>query len=362
METIVGGHHLPPWCAVRVAYTLEQSWHRVPGGTAVAALEVAKRLAPHLIGVTAAHRHPPPPPWTPPIRVRAVPLPRPALYDAWLWLRTPPVQLVTGRVDVIHATTIVVPPHTAPLVVTVHDLAFLHEPDHFTARGQRVFRRGLDLVRRRADLVLASSLATMADAEAAGIGAERLRHVPLGVAVAPADPDARHRFGLDRPYLLFVGTLEPRKNLARLVEAVGRLRTDHVLAVAGLDGWGDASPPAGDRVRLLGFVTDAERDALYAGAAAFVYPSLREGFGLPVAEAMAHGTPVVTSRGTSTEEVAAGAAVLVEPTDVDAIVDGIERALADRDRLVAAGLLRAAELTWEHTAEATLAAYRELAG
>jgi glycosyltransferase involved in cell wall biosynthesis len=210
--------------------------------------------------------------------------------------------------------------------------------------------------------VLASSLATLADAEAAGIGIERLRHVPLGVDVGPADPAARARFGLDRPYLLFVGTMEPRKNLARLVEAVARLRTDHVLAVAGLDGWGDAAPPATDRVRLLGFVTDAERDALYAGAEAFVYPSLREGFGLPVAEAMAHGTPVVTSRGTSTEEVAAGAAVLVEPTDVDAIVDGIERALADRDRLVAAGLVRAAELTWERTAEATLAAYRELAG
>ncbi len=346
---------------MRVAYTLEQSWHRVPGGTAVAALEVAERLAPHLVGVSAAHRHPPGPPWTPPIPVRALPLPRAVLYDAWLRLRTPPVQLVTGRVDVIHATTIVVPPHTAPLVVTVHDLAFLHEPDHFTARGRRVFRRGLDLVRRRADLVLASSLATLADVEAAGIGLDRLRHVPLGVAVGPADPAQLERFGLDRPYLLFVGTMEPRKNLARLVEAVGRLPTGHVLAVAGIDGWGDAAPAASKRVRLLGFVTDAERDALYAGADAFVYPSLREGFGLPVAEAMAHGTPVVTSLGTSTEEVAAGAAVLVEPTDVDAIVAGIERALADPAPLIAAGLVRAAELTWERTAEATLAAYRELA-
>jgi len=347
---------------VRVAYTLEQAWHRVPGGTAVAALEVAARLAPHLVGVGAWHRSPPAPPWTPPIRVRSLPLPRPVLYDAWLALRTPPVQLATGRVDVIHATTIVVPPHTAPLAVTVHDLAFLHEPDHFTARGARVFRRGLDLLRRRADLVLVSSLATMADAEAAGVPVDRLRHVPLGVAVTPAEPAARRRFGLDRPYLLFVGTLEPRKNLARLVAAVAQLPTDHVLAVAGLDGWGDASPPAGDRVRLLGFVTDAERDALYAGADAFVYPSLREGFGLPVAEAMAHGTPVVTSRGTSTEEVAGGAAVLVDPYDVEAIAEGIAVALVQRDRLVAAGRQRAAELTWERTAEATLAAYRELAG
>src|SRR5215218_3315005 len=155
------GHHLPAWCAVRVAYTLEQAWHRVPGGTAVAALRVAEQLAPHLIGVSALHRRGAPAPWTPP--VRALPLPRPLLYDAWLRLRTPPVQLATGGVDVIHATTIVVPPRTAPLVVTVHDLAFLHEPGHFTARGQRVFARGLDLVRREADLVLASSHATMCD-------------------------------------------------------------------------------------------------------------------------------------------------------------------------------------------------------
>ncbi len=364
---MVGVGDLPPWGAVRVAYTLEQCWHRVPGGTAVAALEVAGALRDHpdlrLRGVTALHRHPAPAPWTPPIPTRALPLPRPALYDAWLRLRTPPVQLATGPVDVIHATTIVVPPHTAPLVVTIHDLAFLHEPEHFTARGGRVFRRGLDLVRRRADLVLASSLATQADCGAAGIPAERIRHVPLGVTVRPADPAARRRFGLDRPYLLFVGTLEPRKNLTRLVEALGRLDGEHrdlLLAVAGLDGWGDAAPPASDRVRLLGFVTDAERDALYAGAAAFVYPSLREGFGLPVAEAMAHGTPVVTSLGTSTEEVAGGAAVLVDPTDVDGITYGIEQALADRDRLVAAGRIRAAELTWARTAEATLAAYREL--
>ncbi len=346
---------------MRVAYTLEQSWHRVPGGTAVAALQVAKHLSPHLVGVGALHRRAPAPPWTPPIRVRPLPLPRPALYDAWQRLRFPPVQLATGRVDVIHATTIVVPPRTAPLVVTVHDLAFLHEPDHFTRRGQRVFERGLALTRRHADLVLVSSLATLADAEQAGIPAERLRHVPLGVTVAPADPAARRRFGLDRPYLLFVGTLEPRKNLGRLVAAMARLPTDHVLAVAGLDGWGEASPPPDDRVRLLGFVSDAERDALYAGADAFVYPSLREGFGLPVAEAMAHGTPVVTSRGTSTEEVAGGAAVLVDPYDVESIAHGIASALAERDRLVAAGRARAAELTWEHTAAATLAAYRELA-
>jgi len=353
---------------VRVAYTLEQCWHRVPGGTASAALAVARQLAAsddvELVGVSARHRHLPPPPWTPPIETRSLPLPRTALYDSWLRFRTPRVERATGPVDVLHATTIIVPPRSAPLVVTIHDLAFLHEPAHFTSRGRRVFQRSLDLVRRDADLVLASSHATMCDCAAAGIAPERLRHVPLGVARATVDAATvmtmRRRYGLERRYLLFVGTLEPRKNLARLVAAVERLETDHILAVVGLEGWGRATPPPGDRVRLLGFVSDRDRDALYAGADAFVYPSLREGFGLPVAEAMAHGTPVVTSRGTATEEVAGGAAVLVDPTDVDDIAAGIVRALADSDQLIAAGYERADELTWERTAADTVAAYEEV--
>jgi len=303
---------------VRVAYTLEQCWHRVPGATASDDVE--------LVGVSARHRHLPPPPWTPPIETRSLPLPRTALYDSWLRFRTPRVERATGPVDVLHATTIIVPPRSAPLVVTIHDLAFLHEPAHFTSRGRRVFQRSLDLVRRDAATVM-----TM-----------------------------RRRYGLERRYLLFVGTLEPRKNLARLVAAVERLETDHILAVVGLEGWGRATPPPGDRVRLLGFVSDRDRDALYAGADAFVYPSLREGFGLPVAEAMAHGTPVVTSRGTATEEVAGGAAVLVDPTDVDNIAAGIVRALADSDQLIAAGYERADELTWERTAADTVAAYEEV--
>jgi glycosyltransferase involved in cell wall biosynthesis len=294
-----------------------------------------------------------------------VPLPRRALYAGWLWSRVPPVQLVTGRVDVIHATTIIVPPRTAPLVVTIHDLAFLHEPGHFTAHGERTFRRGLELVRRHAALVFASSMATMEDCATAGIPSERLRHVPLGVDVVVASPsevdDVRRRYGLERPYLLSVGTLEPRKNLARVVAAAERLGDDRVLAVAGPDGWGDGVPASTDRARLLGFVPDPDLRALYAGADAFVYPSLREGFGLPVAEAMAQGAPVVTSAGTSTEEVAGDAAILVDPTDTEAIAAGIEAAIADRERLAAAGRRRAAQLSWDVTADVTLAGYRELA-
>lgn len=349
-----------------MALTLEQCWHRVPGGTAVAALELARALATREdvtpVGVAAGHRHPPPEAFRPPIGVRHLALPRPLLYESWLRLRRPAVTGATGPVDVVHATTIMVPPRSGPLVVTIHDLAFLHEEGHATRRGRRLFERSLALVRRDADLVLCSSAATLADCEAQGIDAKRLRLVPLGVDVRPATAEdvARvcRRYGLDGAYVLFAGTNEPRKNLPRLVEACGRQRLPLVLA--GPAGWGE-QVPAGGSVRVLGLVPDDDLRALYAGAAVFAYPSLREGFGLPVLEAMAQGAPVVTSRGTSTEEVAGGAAVLVDPLDVADIARGLEEACTRSRELAAAGRARAAAATWARTAELTVAAYREAA-
>lgn len=353
---------------MRVALTLEQCWHRVPGGTAVAALRLVDALTASgdidAVGVAAWHRSPPPDDFVPSVAVRHLPLPRAALYEAWHALRRPQVERATGPVDVVHATTIIVPPRTVPLVVTVHDLAFLHDPGAFTRRGVRFFHRGLDLVRREADRVLCSSMATLEDCVAQGLARDRLRLVPLGVAVAPASPDAvvavRARYGLGAPYLLFAGTLEPRKNLRRLVEAFGHLDGAHELVLAGPVGWGDGAPEVADGVRPVGVVSDADLRALYAGADAFVYPSLREGFGLPVLEAMAQGAPVVTSRGTSTEEVAGGAAVLVDPLDVADIARGIVEALDRRSELVLLGRKRAAAATWTRTAELTIAAYREV--
>jgi glycosyltransferase involved in cell wall biosynthesis len=363
--------------AVRVAVTMEQSWHRVPGGTAVAALAVAKAIAASTdddieqIGVSAWHRHSAPRPWTPPIPVRRLPVPRLALYEAWTHRIPIPVELATKRIALTHATTIIPAATGAPLIVTIHDLAFVHDPSMFTAHGRRIFERSLAIIKRRADLVLCSSSATMDDCVAAGIDAARLRLVLLGVDDAPpATTDdivaARARFGLHRPYLLFNGTLEPRKNVARLVAAFAQLAPtiEHDLVLAGPAGWGDAVslPPAlAARVRALGFVPIDELRALFAGADVCCQPSLREGFGLPVLQAMAQGTAVVTSRGTSTEEVAGGAAILVEPTDVDDIARGIVDALARRDELAVAGRRRAGELTWSATANATVAAYREVA-
>ena len=357
---------------MRVAYTLEQLWHRVPGGTAVAAVETARRVRERdgleLVGVSAWHRRLPEPPWRPPISVRRLPAPPHVLYETWHRLRRPHVERATGPVDVIHATGVAVPPRTAPLVVTVHDLSYLVYPEHFSAQGRRFFRQALELTRRDADLVLCSSEATRRHCQEAGLDPGRLRVVPLGADVAAASEEdvarVRAAHGLARPYVLWVGTLEPRKNLPRLLEAYARLETEAELVLVGPRGWNqELDPPAG--ARLLGFVPGADLPPLYAGAAAFCFPSLLEGFGMPVVDAMAQGTPVVTSSGTSTEEIAGDAGLVVDPRDVDAIAAALGRVLRDPElaqRLGEAGRARAATYTWERTAALTAEAYAEVAG
>jgi glycosyltransferase involved in cell wall biosynthesis len=282
------------------------------------------------------------------------------------------VQRASGPVDLIHATGVAMPPHSAPLVLTVHDLAYLHDPDAFTARGLRFFHAALDLALEQADLVLCSSEATAADCRAAGFDERRLRVVPLGVRCAIVSGSAlvevRARYGLERPFVLWAGTVEPRKNLPVVVEAFRLLgRADLDLVLAGPAGWNvdldRVVRPIASQVRVPGFLPRARLDALYAAAEVFCFPSLREGFGLPVAEAMAQGTPVVTSAGTATEEVAGDAALLVDPHDPHAVADALAAALDDRalrTRLRRAGRARAAELSWANSAQHTFKAYAEV--
>jgi glycosyltransferase involved in cell wall biosynthesis len=372
------GGDLEDWVAVRVAVTLEQCWHRVPGGTAVAAIELVRALRERgevsVIGVAAKHLRPPPGAFAPQVAVRHLPLPRRALYETWHRLRWPAVQRATGPVDVIHATGIALPPRIAPLVLTLHDLVWRRYPEAFTRNGLRFFDTAVALAQRDADVVLCSSDATRRDAEAAGFDPARLAVVPLGVRSRPAgDAEVaavRARFGLAGPYVLAVGTREPRKNLGSLVRAVAALgRSDLTLVVVGPAGWqqeeGALLAPLEGRVRVTGFVPEAERNALMKGAAAFCYPALFEGFGLPVLEALAQGAPVVTSAGTSTEEVAGRAAVLVDPTSVASIGAGLAEVLDDPARaeeLRLAGPARAAQFPWDATAAAVEAAYRRAAG
>lgn len=357
--------------------TLEQCWHEVPGGTAVAGIELARALREQpgveVVGVAARHPKPPPDPWKPPIEVKHMKMRRLTMYELWHRFRRAEVQEATGPVDVIHATTIAIPPRTAPLVVTIHDLAFLTEPKNFTRRGVSFFRRGLAITWREADLILVPSTTTMQACLDNGFEEERLRLVPMGVRVETAAEslvaETKARYGLERPYILWTGTMEPRKNLPRLLHAFGKLAPEMDLVLVGPKGWKENIDRllAGQRpdIKILGFMDSKDLSALYAGADVFCFPSLEEGFGLPVLEAMAQGTPVVTSLGTSTEELGRGAAVLVNPRSADSIMEGLKRVLEDsalRVQLSDAGRRRANDYSWARTAEKTAAAYREVAG
>src|SRR5262249_50860351 len=298
-----------------------------------------------------------------------------ALYEAWHVFRRPSVERATGPVHVIHATGLAMPPRSAPTVLTVHDLTFLHYSEYFSRAGRRFFDQSMALAHRDADLILCSSLATLEDCRAAGFEQDRLRHVPLGVETVRAGTvevaRARRAYALERPYVLWIGTMEPRKNLEGLFAAFGRLDTDVELVLVGPRGWkedparllGALPEQKRRRVRALGFVPHTDLGPLYAGASVFCFPSLLEGFGLPVVEAMAQGTPVVTSRGTSTAELSGEAALLVDPLDPAAIAGALERVLVDEklaERLSRAGPARAAEFTWKRTAQLVKEAYREL--
>ena len=257
-------------------------------------------------------------------------------------------------VDVLHCTTFRAPLRaTVPVVVTVHDLAAIRFPELFTAWTRLYARTLLRPVLRSATRVLAVSEFTKRDVvELAGVPAER-----VDVAWNAADREVFTPDGpaADGDYVLAVGTLEPRKNLRRLIDATGRLGLE--LRIAGARGWGGVEAEA-PHVTWVGRPDDAALAALLRGAQCLAYPSLWEGFGIPVLEAMLCGTPVVTSAGSAMEEVAGGAAELVDPRDVDAIAGGIEQALARRDELRSAGLERARAFSWAATADAVAASYR----
>jgi glycosyltransferase involved in cell wall biosynthesis len=265
-----------------------------------------------------------------------------------------PVRLGRGArgLDVLHCTTFRGPVSSSvPTVVTVHDLAILRAPGAFPRWHRLYGSAGLKRVLRSADAVVAVSEFTKSEVlELAGVPAERIRVVPNGVDTV-FTPDGQRAEG---DYVLAVATLEPRKNLGRAVEAARQAGVE--LRVVGARGWGDV-----DVDGWIGEVPDSELAALYRGAQCIVYPSLYEGFGLPVLEAMACGTPVVTSRGTSMEEIAGGAAVLVDPLEVPSIAAGIEDAISRREELSPAGIARAREYTWGRAADALVELWGELA-
>ncbi len=277
-----------------------------------------------------------------------------AVYRDAVWYPlTLPRLARSANVDVLHCPTFRGPLRrpACPLVVTVHDLAVLRHPEAFNTWTRWYSRLCVPRVVRAATRVIAISEFTKRElVEVLGVSAHKVAVIPNGIEdVFKADGPAA-----EGDYLLTVGTLEPRKNLARVQNAAAKLGME--LRIAGAPGWGKVEAEG-----WLGRVPDDELAALYRGAACVVYPSLYEGFGLPIAEAMACGAPVVTSRGGATEETAGGAAVLVDPVDVASIARGIEEAMARRDELRRLGLARALAFSWDETARATVEVYREVA-
>src|SRR5712691_376492 len=274
--------------------------------------------------------------------------------DAW-WYPFALPRRARG-LDVLHCPSFRGPLRSrVPLVVTGHDLAGLRHPGTFN-RGTRTYSRFLvPRVVRAAQRVIAVSEFTKRElVDVLRIPEDRIRVVPNGVAAPFVAEGPR----ADGDYVLAVGTLEPRKNLPRVADAARRAGLE--LRVVGARGWGKVDIGA-DGVRFLGFVPDDELASLYRGALCVAYASLYEGFGIPVLEALACGAAVVTSEGTAMAEVADGAAVLVDPRDPEAIARGIREAIERRNELAPVGLARARAFTWESSAEATAAVYRELA-
>lgn len=290
-------------------------------------------------------------------------------------LQVPRLESLVGSFDALLATNFVPPPtRSRGVVLVVHDLAYRRFPEtapQIDARWERRFARAL----RDCAAVIVPSASARADLLASyPLDAGRVRVVPHGVDRFDAPPanvvsDTLQRYGIEPPYVLFVGGIEPRKNLRALVEAFSRVDDGARLVIAGgAVRWfpsGESDLHAAvralpgdvrDRIVFTGYVQRVDRDALLARATVLAYPSIYEGFGFPVLEAMAAGVPVLTSTASSLPEVAGDAAVLVDPSDREAIADGLDRLLGDgslRDRLRDAGRARASAFTWDATARAT---------
>jgi glycosyltransferase involved in cell wall biosynthesis len=306
------------------------------------------RIASALDGVPAARR--------------LIPLPAShALRTGWSRAGHPTVEVLAGSLDAFVFSEWMYPSQRRGVRATVfHDLVPFHHPEWCTPRTVSMHTHKGRNAASTCDVVFANSRFTAADLEETlGIDRGRIVHAPPGLSdgLGPDGPAA----DLRGPAILGLGTIEPRKNLARLIEAWRLLDGELELVLAGGEGWGERPDLADPRIRRLGYVPDAEIARLYRGAAVLVYPALYEGFGMPITEAMACGTPVVASAHPSLDEACGDAAVRVDPLDVEAIAAGIREAVARRDELVPLGLSHAAGFSWRATGAAMLDALEERA-
>lgn len=276
---------------------------------------------------------------------------------AWSKAGRPPAERFLGAFDVLQFWDWMYPPQRGGLRATmIHDLVPLRHPEWTTPRTRSMHTAKYANAAATCDVIFVNSTFTGRDVvEVLHVPEERVALAPPGVS-SRFRPDGA-RADLGRPYVLTVATLEPRKNLETLLAAQRLLELDVLLAVAGPPGWGPTLEVERDGVRALGYVGDEELARLYRGAEAFVFPSRFEGFGIPVVEAMASGTPAVVSAHPSLDDASGDAAVRVDPNSPEAIAAGIVEAVSRRDELVARGLEHARRFTWEATGRAFLDGY-----
>jgi len=318
------------------------------------------------------------------LRIRRVPLSERFLTIMWHRLRLPlPVDMFIGSVDVFHSPDYVLPPlRRGRKVVTIHDLSFIRYPEGAEPSLRQYLMQAVPDAVRRADLVLADSENTRQDIiELLGVVPGKVEVLYPGVdgRFSPLEDEellgrVRELYDLSFPFFLSLGTLEPRKNLIFLLDAYAALRAagevSHKLVIAGERGWlyegifRRVKELSLEReVIFLGFVADENLPALYSLAEVFVFPSLYEGFGLPPLEAMACGTPVITSRSSSLPEVVGEAGLMVSSEDSDGLTQAMRRVLDDRalrEDLARKGVRQARKFTWQASARKLLTIYQGL--
>ena len=325
-------------------------------------------------------------PWPTNFRIRTVPLSDRLLNILWQRIRVPlPIQVVTGKIDLFHSPDFVLPPlGNTPAVLTVHDLSFLRFPEHFVPRFRSYLEVAVSRGIMRACHVLADSHSTRRDLiELMDIGPEKVTVIYPGVEARFTQIRDRDilasvakRYELPARFILGLGTLQPRKNFGGLIHAYGKLiaadsghpaLSDLHLVICGGPGWmyeeileqAKRSGLAG-RVHFPGFVRDEDLPALYSLADLFAFPSWYEGFGLPVLESQACGTPVVVADNSSLPEVAGDAGFLVDGADSEAVARALFAVLTDqqlRETMIAAGKSQASRFTWQQAAASLLATY-----
>lgn len=309
-------------------------------------------------------------------------LPPKILEFLWNGIHVLPIENFIGEVDVFHSSDWLEPPTSkARRITTIHDLTVFKYPETFFARGGHNIvanqKRKLFFVKQYSNLVIAVSETTKKDIlEFLSIPEKKIHVIPEAAdpAYFPRNEEmireTKRKFLIDGDFLLCVGTREPRKNIDRVIMAfaeIAKAQPDLSLIIVGKYGWGEEkmSNVKGQmsNVKILGYVEMEDLAGLYSGARAFVYPSLYEGFGLPILEAMACGCPVITSETGALKEIAGKEAILVDPENIEDIVVAISKVCRNekiRKEMVLGGLKRSGEFSWEKTALQTLEAYRSV--